>query len=188
MHGTDSDRLPAGWQGNFIGFVAIGLVSGALSAAIGGAAAEAAASTYIALIPGVIYGVLTAGYAWFRRLVVTRTAVLFVVAVLFIWGAAVHLAPVTCGDWLYGSGFLCSLLAAGLVGGGIGAAALALFSAFLVPEFRTPGAVIAMIGAGIVGGGFLAFGNFAMFCIWQGGMNAVLGFVLSRRSAPVSTP
>ena len=185
MHQSESAPLPAGWQGNFLGFVVIGLVSGALSAAVGGAAAEAMASTYIALVPGVIYGVLTAGFAWLRRLVVMRTAVLFVVAVLFIWGAAVHLAPVTCGDWIYGSGFLCSMLAAGLVGGGIGAAAVALFSAFLIPEFRNPVPVIAMIAIGIVGGGFLTFGNVAMFCVWQAGMNAVLGYVLSRRIPPV---
>jgi hypothetical protein len=98
----------------------------------------------------------------------------------------VHFAPAACGDWLYGSGFFCSLLAAGLIGGGIGAAALAVFSAFLIPEFRNPGSIAAMVAIGVASGGLLTFGEFPMFCAWQAGMNLVLGYVLSRRKPPVA--
>lgn len=175
---------PAGWQGKFIGMVIAGLVSGGLSALSGSIPADTISSTYIALIPGGIYGCLTALFMRLSGLALTRTAALFFVAVVFIWGAAVHFAPVACGDWLRGGGFFCSLAAAGLIGGGVGAAALSVFSTFLIPEFRNFSVVAAMVVIGIASGGLLAFGEFPMFCAWQGGMNVVLGYVLSRRTPP----
>jgi hypothetical protein len=173
-----------GWRGRFIGLVITGLVSGVLSVLSGALPSESIPSTYIALIPGVLYGGLSALFMRISGLTLTRTAVLFFIAVIFIWGAAVHFAPATCGDWLHGSGFFCSLAAAGLMGGGIGATALAVFSAFLIPEFRKPYPIIAMIAIGLAGGGLLSFGEFPMFVAWQGGMNLVLGYVLARRAPP----
>jgi hypothetical protein len=164
--------------------VVIGLVSGALSTVSGSISAETIPSTYTALIPGVLFGGFTAVYMRMSGLTLMRTAVLFFVAVVFIWGAAVHFAPATCGDWLHGSGFMCSLAAAGFLGGGVGAAALAVFSAFLIPEFRTPRPIVAMIAIGVASGGLLAFGELPMFCAWQGGMNLALGYVLARRAPP----
>lgn len=174
----------AAWRSRFIGFVVVGLVSGGLSALSGSLSSETVPSTYIALIPGVLYGGLTALFMRLTRLTLMRTAVLYFIAVIFIWGAAVHFAPATCGDWLRGSGFFCSLTAAGLMGGGIGAAALAVFSAFLIPEFRNPYAIVAMMAIGLAAGGLLAFGEFPMFVAWQGGMNIALGYVLARRTPP----
>ena len=43
-----------------------------------------------------------------------------------------------------------------------------------------------MIVIGLASGGLLAFGDFPMFCTWQGGMNLALGYVLSRRTPPHS--
>lgn len=174
----------ASWRGKFIGLVVVGLVSGVLSALSGSISSETIPSTYIALIPGAIYGGLSALFMRISGLTVMRTAVLFFIAVIFIWGAAVHIAPVTCGDWLRGSGFFCSLVAAGLAGGGMGAAALAVFSAFLIPEFRKPYPIVAMVAIGVVSGSLLVFGESLMFLGWQGGMNLVLGYVLARRAPP----
>lgn len=175
---------PAGWQGKFIGLVVAGLVSGALSALSGSIPADTIPSTYIALVPGVIYGGIAALVMRLTGLTLMRTALLFFVAVIFIWGAAVHFAPAACGDWLHGGGFTCTLTFAGLMGGGVGAAALAVFAAFLIPEFRNVYAIGAMIVIGIATGSLLVFGEFFMFCAWQGGMNLVLGYVLSRRTPP----
>jgi len=176
--------VPAAWQGKFVTMVVVGLVSGVLSSLSGSIPSETIPSTYIALIPGVLFGGLSAVYMRVSGLTLMRTAVLFFVAVIFIWGAAVHFAPATCGDWLHGSGFLCSLAAAGLLGGGVGASALAVFSAFLIPEFRAPWPIVVMIAIGIASGGLLAFGELPMFCAWQGGMNVVLGYILARRAPP----
>lgn len=172
------------WRSRFIGLVIVGLVSGGLSALSGSLSSETVPSTYIALIPGALYGGFSALFMRLSGLTLMRTAVLFFIAVIFIWGAAVHFAPATCGDWLRGSGFFCSLTAAGLMGGGIGAAALAVFSAFLIPEFRSPYPIVAMIAIGLATGALLAFGEFPMFVAWQGGMNVVLGYVLARRAPP----
>ena len=174
----------AAWRSRFFGLVIVGLVSGCLSALSGSVSSGTMPSTYIALIPGVLYGALTAVFMRLTGLTLMRTAVLFFIAVVFIWGAAVHFAPATCGDWLRGSGFLCSVTAAGLMGGGIGAAALSVFAAFLIPEFRNPYAIVAMIAIGLASGGLLTFGEFPMFVAWQGGMNLVLGYVLARRVPP----
>lgn len=182
----ESADTAASWQRKFIGLVITGLVSGGLSGLSGSISSETIPSIYIALLPGVIYGILTAIVMRMSGLVVMRTAVLFVIAVIFIWGAAVHFAPVACGDWLRGTGFFCSLLWAGLFGGGVGSAALAVFSAFLIPEFRTAGAIGAMVAIGIASGALLVFGEFSMFLAWQAGMNIVLGYVLSRRKPPTA--
>lgn len=179
-----SPGAPLAWRGKFIGLVVVGLVSGVLSTLSGSISSETIPSTYIALIPGAIYGGLSALFMRISGLTLMRTAVLFFVAVIFIWGAAVHFAPLTCGDWLHGSGFFCSLVAAGLMGGGMGAAALAVFSAFLIPEFRKPYPIVAMVAIGVASGGLLAFGESPMFLGWQGGMNLVLGYVLARRPPP----
>jgi hypothetical protein len=188
MQTTADSRPPymptAGWQGKFIGFAIAGLVSGTLSVFSGSIPTDRIPSIYIALTPGVIYGAIAALYMRFTGLVLLRTAVLFFVAVVFIWGAAVNFAPAACGDWLHGGGFTCTLAFAGLMGGGVGAAALAVFSAFLIPEFRNPYAIVAMIVIGIGTGGLLTFGELPMFCTWQGGMNLVLGYVLTRRRPP----
>jgi hypothetical protein len=186
---TTADARPpqtpsAGWQGKFIAFVIAGIVSGALSTLSGSIPADTIPSIWIALLPGVIYGAIAALYMRLSGLALLRTALLFFVAVIFIWGAAVNFAPAACGDWLHGGGFTCTLAFAGLMGGGVGAAALAVFSAFLIPEFRNVYAIGAMIVIGIATGGLLTFGEFAMFCTWQGGMNLVLGYVLSRRTPP----
>lgn len=175
---------PAGWQGKFVGLVIAGLVSGALSTLSGSIPADTVPSTYIALIPGVLYGGIAALFMRLSGLTLLRTALLYFIAVIFIWGAAVHFAPVACGDWLRGGGFTCTLTFAGLAGGGIGAAALAVFAAFLIPEFRNAYAIVAMTVIGIATGSLLTFGELFMFCAWQGGMNLVLGYVLSRRTPP----
>jgi len=70
------------------------------------------------------------------------------------------------------------------MGGGVGAAELAVFSAFHIQEFRTPYAIVAMIVKGDGTGILLNFGEFHMFFAWQGGMNLVLGYVLARRRPP----
>jgi hypothetical protein len=186
---TTADSRPtytptAGWRGKLIGFAIAGLVSGFLSVFSGSIPTDTIPSIYIALTPGAIYGAIAALYMRFTGLVLLRTAALFFVAVVFIWGAAVNFAPAACGDWLRGGGFTCTLAFAGLMGGGVGAAALAVFSAFLIPEFRNPYAIAAMIVIGIGTGGLLTFGELPMFCTWQGGMNLVLGYVLSRRRLP----
>ena len=182
--GRPANAPTAGWQGKFVGLVIAGLVSGALSTLSGAIEAESVPAIWIALLPGAIYGAIAALYMRLTGLILLRTAVLFFVAVVFIWGAAVNFAPSACGDWLHGTSFTCTLAFAGLMGGGIGAAALAIFSAFLIPEFRNLYAIGAMIVIGIATGGLLTFGEFAMFCTWQGGMNLVLGYVLSRRTPP----
>jgi hypothetical protein len=174
----------AGWQGKFVGLVLAGLVSGALSALSGAIHVDTIPAIWIALIPGAVYGAIAALFMRFSGLTLMRTAVLFFVAVVFIWGAAVNFAPAACGDWLHGAGFTCTLAFAGIMGGGIGAVALAVFSAFLIPEFRSPYAIVAMIVIGVGTGSLLTFGEFAMFCTWQGGMNLVLGYVLARRRPP----
>jgi len=177
--------MPAsGWQGKFIGLVVAGLVSGALSALSGSIQTDTVPPIWIALIPGAVYGGIAALYMRFSGLTLARTAVLFFVAVVFIWGAAVNFAPAACGDWLHGGGFTCTLAFAGIMGGGVGAAALAVFSAFLIPEFRTPYAIGAMIVIGVGTGSLLTFGEFPMFFAWQGGMNLVLGYVMARRRPP----
>jgi len=175
---------PAGWQGKFMGMAFVGLVSGVLSTFAGKIPAHVIPVTYIALIPGVLYGGLAALFMRLSGLTLARTAALFFIAVIFIWGSAVNFAPAACGDWLHGRGFNCTLTFAGLAGGGIGAGALAVFSAFLIPEFRNPYAIGAMVVIGVVTGGLLAFGEFSMFIAWQSGMNIVLGYVLSRRRPP----
>ena len=51
-----------------------------------------------------------------------------------------------------------------------------------------------MIAVGIATGGLLTFGEIAMFCGWQAGMNLVLGFTLPRTvgglgaQAPLALP
>lgn len=178
-----SNTLSAPPLGLRLGMPAVGLVTGLLSAWSASLSGHGLPQTAVALVPGLIYGALTAAYLWATGMAPARKAAAFLVAVLVIWGAAVHIAPMTCGDWLRGSGFFCSLTAAGLAGGGAGAAALAAFSAFLFPAFRKPLPIAAMIAVGVATGGLLSFGEAAMFCGWQAGMNLVLGFTLPRASA-----
>ena len=166
-----------------VGMVAVGLVTGLLSTSSASLFAQAMPPTAVALVPAFVYGALTASYLVAVGFAGVRKAAMFFVAVLFIWGAAVHIAPMTCGDWLHGSGFFCSLTAAGLAGGGAGSAVLAVFCAFLFPAFRRPWPIAAMIAVGIATGGLLNFGEIAMFCGWQAGMNLVLGFTLPRTEA-----
>jgi hypothetical protein len=178
-----SSNPPAPPLGLQVGMVAVGLVTGLLSTSSASLFAQAMPPTAVALVPAFVYGALTGLYLYAAGFARAPKAGLFFIAVLVIWGAAVHIAPLTCGDWLRGSGFFCSLTAAGLAGGGAGAAALAVFCAFLFPAFRRPWPIAAMIAVGIATGGLLTFGEIAMFCGWQAGMNLVLGFTLPRAAA-----
>ena len=118
MQITGDGRPPfmpaAGWQGKFIGLVIAGLVSGALSTLSAEIPANGIPSIWIALIPGAVYGGIAALYMRLSGLTLMRTAVLYFIAVIFIWGAAVNFAPSACGDWLHGASFTCTLTFAGL--------------------------------------------------------------------------
>ncbi len=171
--------LPPGLR---LGMVAVGIGTGLLSAWSASLPAAAVPQTAIALVPAFIYGALTALCLWATGVATASKAAAFLGAVLVIWGAAVHIAPMTCGDWLRGGGFFCSLAAAGLAGGGAGAAALAICAAILFPSFRRPLPMAAMVAVGVASGGLLAYGEAAMFCGWQAGMNLVLGFTLRREA------
>ncbi len=178
-----SSNPPAPPLGLQVGMVAVGLVTGLLSTSSATMFEQALPPTAVALVPALIYGALTATYLWATGFARPSRAGAFFVAVLVIWGVAVHIAPLTCGDWLRGSGFFCSLTAAGLAGGGAGAAALAVCCAFLFPAFRKPWPIAAMTAVGVATGGLLSFGELAMFCGWQAGMNLVLALTLRRVSA-----